>query len=216
MASWDLLASPKNVGGLGFTNTRVMNKCLLAKWIFKIENGEDNLCCSLLRQKYLGEKGFFGIKKSNCSQFWKSLLDVRDDCARGFKYIIGHGKKARFWHDTWLGDCPLKIAFPHLYYISNQQDWSVCRVCNQEGLGLTFRRNFRDRENLELTELFEMLVGISFTDNKDSVKWVVERSGRFTTSSMYKELTFTGFSDRWMQCLWQTKILLKIRSFFGK
>jgi hypothetical protein len=44
MASWDLLASPKNVGGLAFTNTRVMNKCLLAKWIFNIESGEDNLC----------------------------------------------------------------------------------------------------------------------------------------------------------------------------
>jgi hypothetical protein len=25
-----------------------MNKCLLAKWIFKIESGEDNICCNLL------------------------------------------------------------------------------------------------------------------------------------------------------------------------
>jgi hypothetical protein len=56
MASWDLLASPKNVGGLGFTNTRVMNQCLLAKWIFKIENNEDCIYCNLLRNKYLGEK----------------------------------------------------------------------------------------------------------------------------------------------------------------
>jgi hypothetical protein len=31
MASWDLLSSPKRAGGLGFTNTRVMNRCLLAK-----------------------------------------------------------------------------------------------------------------------------------------------------------------------------------------
>jgi hypothetical protein len=53
MASWDLLASPKRAGGLGFTNTRVMNKCLLAKWVFKIENGDDNICCNLLRRKYL-------------------------------------------------------------------------------------------------------------------------------------------------------------------
>jgi hypothetical protein len=56
MASWDILASPKNVGGLGFTNTRVMNQCLLAKWIFKIENNEDCIYCNLLRNKYLGEK----------------------------------------------------------------------------------------------------------------------------------------------------------------
>jgi hypothetical protein len=49
MASWELLASPKRARGLGFTNTRVMNKCLLAKWIFKVENDEDNMCCQLLR-----------------------------------------------------------------------------------------------------------------------------------------------------------------------
>jgi hypothetical protein len=28
-----------------------------------------------------------------------------------------------------------------------------------------------------------------------------------------KELTFTGFYDRWVQCLWQTKIPLKIKIF---
>jgi hypothetical protein len=59
MASWDLLASPRKSGVLGFTNTRVMNICLLAKWIFKIESGDDNIWCNLLRRKYLGEKGIF-------------------------------------------------------------------------------------------------------------------------------------------------------------
>jgi hypothetical protein len=99
MAGWELLASPKKVGGLGFTNTRVMrvmNKCLLAKWIFKVENDEDNMCCQLLRQKYLGDKGFFSCRKSNYSQFWRSLLDIREDCKRGFKYIVGDGRKIRF------------------------------------------------------------------------------------------------------------------------
>jgi hypothetical protein len=190
-----------------------MNKCLLTKWIFKIECGEDNLCCTRLRQKYLGEKGFFRYKKSGCSQFWKSLLDVRNDRARSFKYIIGDGKKVRFWHDTWLGDCPLKISFPHLYFICNQQDVSVYRVFNQGNLRLTFRRNFGCREDQELAELTELVGGVSFSENKDIVKWVLEKSGRFTTSSMYKDLTFTGFFDRWMQCLWQTKIPLKIKIF---
>jgi hypothetical protein len=39
MAKWDLMTTPKAAGGVGFTDTRVMNKCLLAKWIFKIERG---------------------------------------------------------------------------------------------------------------------------------------------------------------------------------
>jgi hypothetical protein len=198
MASWDLLASPKRAGGLGFTDTRVMNKCLLAKWIFKVENEEDNMCSHLLRKKYLGEKGFFSCRKSNCSQFWKGLLDIKEDCMRGFKYIIGDGRKARFWHDVWVLDCPLKVAFPHIFEICNQQDWSVHRVCSQEDEVLSFRRNFGHREEMEYTELLELIGTINLSEGKDSVKWVLEKSGSFTTSSLYNELTFTGFANRWL------------------
>jgi hypothetical protein len=97
MAAWDLLASPKCGGGaLGFTNTRVMNLCLLAKWIFKIENNEDNICGSILRKKYLGERGILSCVSYNCSQFWRGVLDTREWCSRGFRYILGDGKKSGF------------------------------------------------------------------------------------------------------------------------
>jgi hypothetical protein len=54
MIKWESLNRPKEFGGLGFLDVRVMNKCLLAKWIDKLERGDDSLCCSLLRKKYLG------------------------------------------------------------------------------------------------------------------------------------------------------------------
>jgi hypothetical protein len=63
MAKWDLMTTPKAAGGVGFTDTRAMNKCLLAKWIFKIERGDKTIRCNLLRQKYLGEKSIFSYKK---------------------------------------------------------------------------------------------------------------------------------------------------------
>jgi hypothetical protein len=43
MAKWELMATPKKAG-VGFTNTRVINKCHLAKKIFEIERGNNNLC----------------------------------------------------------------------------------------------------------------------------------------------------------------------------
>jgi len=72
------LSRPKDFGGLGFLDVRVMNVCLLAKWIGKLERDDNNLCCSLLKKKYLGDKSIFQIKNINGSQFWRSLLDVRD------------------------------------------------------------------------------------------------------------------------------------------
>jgi hypothetical protein len=53
------MASPKKAGGARFTDTRVMNTCLLAKWLVKLERGDVTLCCNLLRQKYLGEKSIY-------------------------------------------------------------------------------------------------------------------------------------------------------------
>jgi hypothetical protein len=54
---------PKRGWGAGFTDTRVMNICLLTKWLVKLERGDDSLCCNLLRQKYLGEKSIYSYKK---------------------------------------------------------------------------------------------------------------------------------------------------------
>jgi hypothetical protein len=78
---------------------------------------------------------------------------------------------------------------------------------------LTFRRNFDIREELEFGELSDLLTDVQLTNAEDSVTWVLEKSGNFSTSSLYKELTFTGFSNRWLVCMWETKLPLKIRFF---
>jgi hypothetical protein len=119
---------------------------------------------------------------------------VKYECDRGLKYIIGDGKRTRFWLDTWAGECPLKITFPSIFAINNQQEWSVHRVLNQDQVELTFKRNFGDRENQEYIELMEMMSEVHLANSQDSVRWVLERSGKFSTSSLYNELTFTGFS----------------------
>jgi hypothetical protein len=62
MVKWDELAKPKDHGGLGFTDTRLMNVCLLSNWIVTLERGDDDLCCTLLRKKYLKGKRFFSSR----------------------------------------------------------------------------------------------------------------------------------------------------------
>jgi hypothetical protein len=52
------------------------------------------------------------------------------------------GRKTRFWHDVWRGNCPLKIVCHEIFEICNQKDWSVFKVLGQGGMKLTFRRNF--------------------------------------------------------------------------
>jgi hypothetical protein len=44
MVKWDVLTRPKKYGGMGFTYNRLMNKCLLAKWIINIDRGDRDMC----------------------------------------------------------------------------------------------------------------------------------------------------------------------------
>jgi hypothetical protein len=39
MVKWEELEKQRDQGGLGFTDTRLMIECLLAKWIITLEGG---------------------------------------------------------------------------------------------------------------------------------------------------------------------------------
>jgi hypothetical protein len=58
MDKWDSLTVPREFGGLEILNTRMMNDCLLAKWIWRIVNREDPLWCRILYKKYMQGKDF--------------------------------------------------------------------------------------------------------------------------------------------------------------
>lgn len=120
-----MLATPKPIGGLGFIDTRVMNQCLLAKWIYKLERGDNSPMCQLLRAKYLGEGGFYSSSSRGVSQFWAGLHEVKHCCARGLIYVVRNGMKARFWRDVWLGACPLSIVYSRIFTICNEQEQTV-------------------------------------------------------------------------------------------
>jgi hypothetical protein len=104
-------------------------------------------------------------------------MAIGNECSKGLKYIVGNGKRTRFWLDTWARECPLKITIPSIFTICNQQEWSIHRVLNSDLLNLTFRRNFGVIENQEYIELREMMSEIQLTNSQDSVRWILERAG---------------------------------------
>jgi hypothetical protein len=77
MVRWEDLARPKDFGGLGLTDIRLMNKWLLFKWIFKIERGDTDLCSTLLRKKYLKEKVFSVGMLEEHHNFGKGYMSLR-------------------------------------------------------------------------------------------------------------------------------------------
>lgn len=88
MVKWEaLIRRPKEFGGLGFMDIRVMNICLLIKWIDGLEKRDDNICTKLLCRKYLGDKSIFQLARNVGSQFWKRNSVIKEVVSVGEKGV---------------------------------------------------------------------------------------------------------------------------------
>lgn len=56
-----------------------------------------------------------------CASILKNQ-EAKKMATQGIRCKVGNGKKALFWHDTWIGDRPLKLLFPRLYSITTIKD----------------------------------------------------------------------------------------------
>lgn len=122
------------------------------------------------------------------------------------------GIQTRFWKDVWLEECSLKIKFPNLFKICHEQDITV-EEANRQQWDLNYRRNFGDNEMDEWREMMETLVLVELTEGTDKVIWKLTNSGKFTTRSMYRYITFGGVIDTRMMEIWKAKIPLKVQIF---
>jgi hypothetical protein len=108
MVNWEELAKPRDHGGLGFTDIRLMNVCLLSKWMVKLESRDEDLCCTLLRKKYLKDRCFISAVLEGCHNSGKAgqvFLLERDEIHSG-----GWEKDQVL---AWgvAGDCPIRIKY---------------------------------------------------------------------------------------------------------
>nr|CAN62954.1 hypothetical protein VITISV_018196 [Vitis vinifera] len=88
---------------------------------------------------------------------WKAIRKEWEGIRCRSRFIVGNGRKVKFWKDSWCKDQTLKEAFPNLYRLAvNKDEW----VSNAwEGSGESgcwnphFSRHFNDWELEEVESL---------------------------------------------------------------
>ncbi|GLJ19118.1 hypothetical protein SUGI_0343360 [Cryptomeria japonica] len=77
--------------------------------------------CSIIKAKYLNQEHFFynlnTIDLPQGSKLWNNILKNRVMVREGLKWLLGDGKKVRFWEDFWTEDRPLTNT--HFHQIMN-------------------------------------------------------------------------------------------------
>ena len=68
--------------------------------------------------------------------------------------------------------------------------------------------------DLELwKDLMSQLEGVRLNSEKDKVTWVLEKSGRFTTKSMYRWFLHRGVLNKRLCRIWKCRLPMKIKVF---
>ncbi|RLN34680.1 putative retroelement [Panicum miliaceum] len=215
MAKWEMVSCPKDQGGLGIINTRLMNDCLLVKWIWKIMKGSEGVWFKLLQAKYMRNgKSFFTSSSRGSSQFWQGLHKVKHLFKWGALFKVKDGEKVSLWEDSWVNDSPLKHQFPSLYAFC-EDPLATIADCWQDGeWDVNFRRTFSEEDMQLWEELLTVLHGVAMDSSQsDEVMWMLDKSRSFATKSMYRFLTFGGVTSKEAGGIWKARVPLKIKVF---
>ncbi|XP_016168179.1 uncharacterized protein LOC107610679 [Arachis ipaensis] len=165
LVKWEVVQTPKKLGGLGVGDAMVRNTAMLFKWWWRFAKEDcplwKKVVCScynlnpqeMLSTQVLPTRG--GLWKDIC-QLHITNDQIRDKMVTGLSMEVGDGRRTRFWEDIWLLCGPLKERFPRLFSVSNQCG-SVIGDCG-------------------------------FWDGEDRVVWKYDRQGVYTTNSFVKVL----------------------------
>jgi hypothetical protein len=97
MVDWATVCKPKEFGGLGVLNTKVMNIALMLKWIWKLYQEPSGLWVDLLKAKYLGDNDLFSPEvPQRGSQFWNSIQKIKWYFKLGVRHRVRNGRRTYF------------------------------------------------------------------------------------------------------------------------
>ena len=101
LANWGLVCTKKDFGGLGIPNLREVNFCLLGSWLKRYCQDDGKIWKSLIDHKYrTNSPNIFYCNSQNMSRFWKGVLEVVKSIKFGYRWVVGDGRRIRFWEKT--------------------------------------------------------------------------------------------------------------------
>ncbi|RVX08811.1 hypothetical protein CK203_011017 [Vitis vinifera] len=100
---------------------------------------------------------------------WKGICMNWELVSNRLVFIVGNGRRVRFWRDKWCGDSPLCSSFPSLFALTNDKEESVANVWDswRSGVG------------------GDGILALVIEDVEDRVSWTETKSGKFSVKSLY-------------------------------
>ncbi|WJZ80362.1 hypothetical protein VitviT2T_000290 [Vitis vinifera] len=223
LVRWEVVCLSKKKGGLGVKNLSILNKALLAKWNWRFVNEREALWNQVIRGKYGEERGGWAsreVREAHGLGLWKGIRMDWELVSNRMVFIVGNGRRVRFWRDKWCGDSPLCSSFPSLFALTVDKEESVADVWDSlaeggwGGWNPCFLRAFNDWEVEEASSFMEQLHRSRVIEVvEDKVSWTETKSGNFSVKSLYLAMEAGGSARFPSSLIWNANVQPKI-SFF--
>ncbi|XP_026400190.1 uncharacterized protein LOC113296067 [Papaver somniferum] len=200
----DKVCSPFEEGGLGLRRLEIMNKALLMKFWWKIQNSKEDWAI-FFQEKFITKKGdWIGYYKK--SSILPGLKWISEDVQKFTTWIVGTGSKISVWNDTWIKDKPLCELYPDNAYLN---EFPVMKVENL----------IVDNEWVMPSELLDMVLinelpVLSLEEDKRI--WSGTITGDFSVSSAVECIRTKYSKVSWVHQVWNYSIYPNISSNIWK
>lgn len=190
LIAWNRVCLPKVKGGLGIRSSKDMNKALLGKVGWRLLHDKQSLWATVLRHKYkVGEidNPDWLVVKSSWSSTWRSVgMGLREVVLPGTGWVLGNGRKIKFWKDKWLGDKPLLDLVTTMVPMGEME--MHAQDMWRDGVGWDLSRIEPYVPQTVRLRLMSVVVD-RVTGASDRMSWSESSDGMFTVRSAYQMLT---------------------------
>ena len=145
---------------------------------------------TVIRSKYREEEGEWrtrGVEGAFGVGVWKIIRRDWKIVGRGMTFVVGNGRRVRFWLDRWWWYEPLREVFHSLFAIVDSKEAWVVEVWEgATGEGCWPPRFLRSLNDWEVKETFFLeLHERRLICEEDKVVWIGAKDSRFSMKRLY-------------------------------
>lgn len=124
----------------------------------------------------------------------------------GYRWMVGNGRKIKFWEDIWFGTSPLAVQFWDLYSVVNEKGKTISEIWVDNQIRCSFRRTFSDTLLLRWYELEGIMQHLNMSNEEDALIWQYESNGHYSAKSLYAIINFRDVLPIYIPAIWSITV----------
>jgi hypothetical protein len=191
---WDVVCTPKSMGGLGILNLDKFGRALRLRWPWYEWT----------------DPGRAWVGMGNpCNEEDMDLFYTLINLA------IGNGKTAIFWHSPWINGAKPKDIAPSIFNISKKKNFVVSKGLEHDFWisNLAFDSGITVAHIIEFSTLWNLIQDVHLNEDPDTITWKLTNNASYSTSSAYVAQFDTPPTSFMMPAVWDNWAPPKCKTF---